>query len=843
MPRYCAADGVPASRGLPDERHSMPARSRRRFLAAGLGAGLTSAFLTGALVAPSSPAQATARAGSPGYCPTSLGVTVVVDDQDLGTGRAVVRCAPPQHAGAPFTGTALQALVAAGFAVTGTTRSGDAVVCRLQGRPAANETLPIPGDPAYRELCADTPPDTAAWASWRSADGGPWTRSSEGAAARQVTGGSFEGWSFSHVTTAGTTPADSPPRVAPRRRATDTSQPTPAPTPTQTATPTPTRTTAPVTTPPPAATATTAPLLARTSPSPAATATAAAATSHAGSSTPTTKSTSGVDPAGTSYPAATAGMAGDPAAARDWLIRQLQPAGTMPAAFGDGADYGLTVDTLWALQATGASSAALGHTWSALSTPEAVSDFTGPGFYSSIGMPGARFGGQSGKLLLAAATMGADVTHVGGRNLRQQTLDLVAASGPQRGRIRDVGTGSDNTNIISQSLGVIGLSATGPVPAQTVNYLLSQQCSRGYFRMYNNDNGSCDGAAPAEAAADNDGTALGVQALIAAKSDGADVPQEAIDRGAAYLASVQRPDGSFGGGVGTEGANTNSTGLAAATLKAGGDPSSAARALAWVASLQATAGVAAGTRLSGDVGAIAYDANAWADGLRHGLGAAGDQWRRATAQAVFALSPHTFAELVDSPPAPGPGPTGPPSPTSSTTTSPSPSTTGPTPTTSFSSSTSSTSTSSAGPTGLAPGPSGATSGSAGGSDIPSAGPTADATTPNGPPSTTLPTATPANAGADTAGGTRTAVPIARRQNGTASSGSTRSAQSPSASALTEAGGAVRAGRAAGAGRSAQQGQGWLGMPPVLWAVLAGLLLGAVVVAGPRMLPGRGRHAR
>ena len=577
-----------------------------------------------------------------------------------------------------------------------------------------------------------------------------------------------------------------------------------------------------------------------------------------------------VGPSATAQAVTGTELSGDAALARDWLIGQLRPDGTMPASFGQGADLGLSVDSLWALEATGASDATVRHTWSALSTPAAVSAFTGPGFYTSIGMPQARFGGQSAKLLLAAATVGADVADVGGRDLRRQTLDLVAPGGAQKGRIRDVGTGSDNTNIISQSLGVMGLSVTGSVPPDTVTFLLSQQCSRGYFRLYDNDDRSCDAAAPADATADNDGTAFGVQALIAAKAAGGAVPQAAIDRGVSYLASVQRPDGSFGGGVGTQGSNTNSTGLAAAALQAGGDVAAAARAGAWVASLEATGVDAAGTPLAGDLGAIAYDPSAWAQGLRGGIGAGGDQWRRATAQAVFALSPRTLASLAGAGPGPGPGPTSTPGPTSS---SPASSTTGTaTPTETATQTGSTTRTGSTTQTGSTT-PTGSTS-----SRTRTAAPRTTRTTsqvgqtqPTGPtaarPGSSGPAATGATAGsADRAGTISTATSARARATGTASgaaakasTASTRrtgpsstapgttgasTAGASTAGALTEAGGqAVARPALPRATRIRGHAQRWLGLPPVLWAVLAGLLLGAVAVVRPWQLLPRGRHER
>ncbi len=183
---------------------------------------------------------ATGAASAPGYCRTSQGVTVVVDFTDLG-GSVVVRCVPSANGGT----TGLAALQAAGFSTTGTQRWGDGIVCRVQGRPSASETLAIKGNPHYHEKCVDTPPTQAYWTYWHAANDGSWTYSSQGPTARDITPGGFEGWAFA-LNRSGSLPA---PRAAPRRPV----APTTAPTTPRRSTPTtgPTRGT---TTPPPATT-------------------------------------------------------------------------------------------------------------------------------------------------------------------------------------------------------------------------------------------------------------------------------------------------------------------------------------------------------------------------------------------------------------------------------------------------------------------------------------------------------------------------------------------------------------------------------------------------------------
>jgi hypothetical protein len=139
-----------------------------------------------------------AAAGIAGYCPDSNGVTVVVDFQGLG-GGTVIRCAAGEQA------TGLAALKNAGFTVTGTSRWGEAFICRINGKPGADT-----------EPCINTPPATAYWSYWHAANGGGWTYSSLGVLNRKPPLGSFEGWSFSLNRTEATAPQ---PRVAPSRPA------------------------------------------------------------------------------------------------------------------------------------------------------------------------------------------------------------------------------------------------------------------------------------------------------------------------------------------------------------------------------------------------------------------------------------------------------------------------------------------------------------------------------------------------------------------------------------------------------------------------------------------------
>lgn len=148
----------------------------------------------------------TQRADTP--CPQEAAL-VVVDLQQLASAEPIARCAPVD--GASIDGA--QALEAAGFAITGTTRFGRSFICRIDDRPSARERLDYHGRDGYRESCVGTPPPGAYWSYWSAEPGScEWQFSSTGAASHEVTAGSAEAWSFA----LDTSPTNAPkPRVGP----------------------------------------------------------------------------------------------------------------------------------------------------------------------------------------------------------------------------------------------------------------------------------------------------------------------------------------------------------------------------------------------------------------------------------------------------------------------------------------------------------------------------------------------------------------------------------------------------------------------------------------------------
>jgi len=176
---------------------------------ADLGRTNLSGSSTGAVVGLSTPGLVLAAAGTPGYCPTSAGTTVVVDFTDLGGvagSDVVVRCAT----GSPATG--VDALVEAGFDPAGTARYDLAFICRIVNRPTPDEPLAVSGDKGYTESCDETPPTEAHWHYFYARNGGEWQGSDVGAVSHVPLAGGFEGWSFQLNRS-----VNVPPRVDPER--------------------------------------------------------------------------------------------------------------------------------------------------------------------------------------------------------------------------------------------------------------------------------------------------------------------------------------------------------------------------------------------------------------------------------------------------------------------------------------------------------------------------------------------------------------------------------------------------------------------------------------------------
>lgn len=276
-------------------------------------------------------------------------------------------------------------------------------------------------------------------------------------------------------------------------------------------------------------------------------------------------------------------------------------------------DHGVTIDAVLALDAAGV----------AQDQADASAEWIASNVNDYIGMGGQTYANAVAKTLYFAAERGVDPAAFGDVDL----IALLASTEGTRepGRFSDVGGADDFSNNIGQSFAILGLDrADAEVSAAAVEYLRGQQCEDGGFQL-----------APtgADCASDPDATAMAAQALIAVAGADDDDVTEALD----YLAGVQADDGSVGGGSTTEGANTNSAGLAAAAFTAGGRSAEAESAREYLSGLQHTC-----TSGSDDLtGVVSYDQA----GYDAPEDADAGQATRATAQAVIGMAEESLVSM------------------------------------------------------------------------------------------------------------------------------------------------------------------------------------------------------
>lgn len=338
--------------------------------------------------------------------------------------------------------------------------------------------------------------------------------------------------------------------------------------------------------------------------------------------------------------------------ASEWLAAQLED-GRYRNPLGGAAtdDYGLMVDAVIAMYASGRGDLAE-PILEILDDQEYAQDYFSLSFMLPRPDPN-RIGGATAKTLVAALISGRDPRNFGGYDMVEELRSVITVDGPQRGAIADDGPdiGRRPGNTFAQTLAVIGFAGVGEVNQDVIDFLLLQQCTEGFFRIFPTYRAgaplTCDeGYTSGEASApDGDTTGFALSALLAAQRAGAPGLDERIDRTRQWLIDNQDPGGGWGGGVSTEAPNTNSTGLIVQALAdAGGAEEAVARGEAYLLSAQATA-ADAGTAMGGDIGAMAYNPHEHTDALEYGIGSL-DRWIRATAQASLGLSQTGFYDLV-----------------------------------------------------------------------------------------------------------------------------------------------------------------------------------------------------
>jgi hypothetical protein len=292
-------------------------------------------------------------------------------------------------------------------------------------------------------------------------------------------------------------------------------------------------------------------------------------------------------------------------AAAGWLARQMVD-GSHFVTVLSGVSYpnqGETIDAIFAFAATKTANNYGTRAINWLRQSSVLSDYIGSGTES--------YAGATAKVALAAEVRGIDPARFGKVNLIARLAKLLKKTG----RYSDHSKYGDFSNAFSQSLAIIVLSRYSSAPARAVRFLVASECKNGGFPL-NFGEATCT--------ADNDATAMDVQALLAARQFAA------ADRGLKWLEHVQFPGGGFDETAGTA-VNANSTGLAGEAFAAAGWSRQAARAARFLRSLQVGCSAAYSER-----GAIAYDSAGFSEST------AVD----ATAQGILGLADISLAKIT-----------------------------------------------------------------------------------------------------------------------------------------------------------------------------------------------------
>ncbi len=178
--------------------------------------------------------------------------------------------------------------------------------------------------------------------------------------------------------------------------------------------------------------------------------------------------------------------------------------------------------------------------------------------------------GPLAKAVLGIATGGGDPTDVDGQDLVAQLRALRQTQGGDAGRF-------DDASVFTQALAVMALATTADgVAADSRMWLVDRRCPDGGWTFGLTETAGISLACATPGGGDVDTTALVLQALLGA--DEADITA-AVDGAVAWLADQQAADGSFGD-------NANSTGLAAQALRAVGESEAADAGAAFITTLQ-----------------------------------------------------------------------------------------------------------------------------------------------------------------------------------------------------------------------------------------------------------------
>ena len=164
------------------------ARTSAARTSAALGALVLLAALSGCATADSGAGTTSATAEAEASTENCAGVNVVVDFGTLDA-DSVSACVDASAATA-----ASEALATTGVTTAGSVEYGDQIVCRVNDRPAADETVVVEGQESFTESCASMPPAYAYWALWvKATPDADWEYAQEGLGTLQVEPGQSVG--------------------------------------------------------------------------------------------------------------------------------------------------------------------------------------------------------------------------------------------------------------------------------------------------------------------------------------------------------------------------------------------------------------------------------------------------------------------------------------------------------------------------------------------------------------------------------------------------------------------------------------------------------------------------
>lgn len=157
---------------------------------------LAALALAGCAGTPADPASTPAGSpgagtGSPGSAHGCAGVELVVEFGEL-AGTDEQACVEVDAAT-----PALDVVERAGVQIEGTAEYGAAIVCRVDGLPAADQPIELPDGSMHAESCDAMPPADAYWSLWiASGDGAAWDYAPTGIDALEVKPGDRLGLVF-----------------------------------------------------------------------------------------------------------------------------------------------------------------------------------------------------------------------------------------------------------------------------------------------------------------------------------------------------------------------------------------------------------------------------------------------------------------------------------------------------------------------------------------------------------------------------------------------------------------------------------------------------------------------